>query len=67
MPIDTRRTRQHLAEFDFPTLFTEELGWDRGPRQPLPDRATRVKIHREVSKLHFEHMLIFTDADRIYH
>ncbi len=97
MPVDTANLRRLLSDFDFRGLFVDELGWDRGPRQPLsvsvngqtylfqpvaekrgmmvlwweapagqrlPDRATRAKIYREVSKLHFEHLLIFTDATR---
>ncbi|HET89421.1 MAG TPA: hypothetical protein ENN99_01580, partial [Chloroflexi bacterium] len=28
MPIDQPRVRQHLAAFDFASLFVEELGWD---------------------------------------
>ncbi len=97
MPVDTANLRRSLTDFDFRGLFVDELGWDRGPRQPLsvsvngqtylfqpvaekrgmmvlwwtapagqrlPDRATRAKIYREVSKLHFEHLLIFTDATR---
>jgi hypothetical protein len=95
MPIHTANVRRLLAEFDFRSLFTEELGWDTVPRQPLlvsvgdehfelrpaaekrgmmvllweapprrvfPDRNKRLKIYREVSKLHFEHILIFADA-----
>jgi hypothetical protein len=97
MPVDTANLRRSLTDFDFRGLFVDELGWNRGPRQPLsvsvngqtylfqpvaekrgmmvlwweapagqrlPDRATRAKIYREVSKLHFEHLLIFTDATR---
>ncbi len=29
MSLDTRRIREHLKQFDFRTLFVEELGWDR--------------------------------------
>ncbi len=28
MPLDPTRTGQHLRNFDFKTLFIEELGWD---------------------------------------
>ena len=36
MPIDVARARQYLRDFDFKTLFIEELGWDRHQMQPLP-------------------------------
>ena len=29
MPLNSARVRQYLKEFDFPGLFTQELGWDR--------------------------------------
>ncbi len=29
------RARQYLRDFDFKTLFIEELGWDRHQMQPL--------------------------------
>jgi len=35
MPIDLARVRQYLKNFDFKTLFVEELGWDRHRMQPL--------------------------------
>ena len=35
MPIDLARARQYLRNFDFKTLFVEELGWDRHRMQPL--------------------------------
>ena len=28
MAIDIKNTRNHLKDFDFKTLFIEELGWD---------------------------------------
>src|SRR5689334_21790262 len=28
MAVDTHNIRKHVHAFDFPTLFTEELGWD---------------------------------------
>lgn len=30
----------------------------------IPDAATKRKLHREISKLHHENLLIFVDADR---
>ena len=35
MAIDVARARQLLKNFDFKTLFIEELGWDRHQMQPL--------------------------------
>jgi hypothetical protein len=35
MAIDRQRVRQCLCDFDFKTLFIEELGWDRFARSPL--------------------------------
>ncbi|MGO9177192.1 MAG: Eco57I restriction-modification methylase domain-containing protein [Desulfobaccales bacterium] len=35
MPIDLARVRQYLKNFDFKTLFVEEMGWDRHRMQPL--------------------------------
>ncbi len=35
MPIDLARARQYLRNFDFKTLFVEELGWNRHRMQPL--------------------------------
>jgi len=33
MPLDFNRVRQRLRDFEFPKLFTEELGWDRHKEQ----------------------------------
>ena len=35
MPIDLARVRNYLKNFEFKTLFVEELGWDRHRMQPL--------------------------------
>ena len=43
MAIDVARARQYLRNFDFKTLFIEELGWDRHQMQPL---AIQVEIGR---------------------
>ena len=33
MPLNSNRVRQHLKDFNFKTLFREELGWDRHKSQ----------------------------------
>lgn len=97
MNIDTKAIGQHLKQFNFSELFTQELGWDwydaelpqieangrrfglagvaekRGmvvvectpnDEQALPDYAVRKKIENQVTKRHYEHLLIFTDSKR---
>lgn len=87
--------RRLLAEFNFRTLFTEELGWNTPRTRPvrasldskalefgpvaekagvvvlhcrlpdgasIPDRAGRVKLYRQISKLHHEHLVVYTDT-----
>jgi len=36
MKINTSRVRKCLKDFDFETLFIEELGWNRYPNKPIP-------------------------------
>src|SRR3989304_2843071 len=32
---------------------------------PIPDRKTLAAVHKEISQLHHENLLIFTDRDRM--
>src|SRR3989304_9797522 len=91
------RTLPLLKQFNFKTLFIEELGWSRPTtRQPvvwdfdstrlerqqiaqlsgvvvfevtsldgqIPESKTRSAIHKELSHLYHENLLIFLDKDR---
>ena len=42
MRINRDRTRQYLQDFEFETLFIEELGWDRHS-QALPIRVNETE------------------------
>jgi hypothetical protein len=37
------------------------LHWQAPPGRPFPERAGRLRLYRQVEKLHHEHLLIFTD------
>jgi hypothetical protein len=52
MAIDVARARQLLRNFDFKTLFIEELGWDRHQMQPLAIQVdgTTYTLHALVEK-----------------
>jgi hypothetical protein len=52
MALDIARARQHLRNFDFQTLFIEELGWDRHQMQPLAIQVDGVtyNLHALVEK-----------------
>lgn len=95
--LDLQRTRDFLQQFDFRSLFTEELGWSQAssrksiPWQKNDAQGSRVMIAElsgvavfevttdggdipgvttcraladEVSKQHYENLLIFTDDAR---
>jgi hypothetical protein len=97
MSLNLDRTRTLLQNFDFKTLFIEELGWsqpvarqavsmtckDQGfsRRQVaqlagvvvfeikaqdgnIPDAKTRAALHKEISGMHHENLLIFVDERR---
>ncbi len=36
-----------------------------GSNGDIPDAKTRIAIHREIAKIHYENLLIFVDQDRI--
>lgn len=92
------RTRDLLQEFDFKSLFIDELGWSQPADRKavkwshegieyerrqiaqlsgvvvfevttsdgqIPNAKSRAAIHKEVSQLHHENLLIFLDAQRI--
>ncbi|MCC6443873.1 MAG: hypothetical protein IT210_10520 [Armatimonadetes bacterium] len=94
--LNVERTRQYLKDFDFRSLFIEELGWDhhtltfpvnadgqtytlkgiaekRGvhifecspdAEGGIPTYSLRQQIERQAAKTAYEHLIIFTDADR---
>ncbi|HKZ68782.1 MAG TPA: hypothetical protein VJ020_01800, partial [Anaerolineales bacterium] len=94
MTIHFRRARAYLENFDFKSLFVEELGWARAGGRPaivpvdsgkfsltpvaelggmivyvceigdIPPAGVRKKIDKEISKLAFEHIIIFMDTAR---
>lgn len=91
MKIDVPSVRRLLKEFDFRTLFREQLGWDNYQARldipldgttytlmaiaekrgfqvytcaTIPDRPTRLKLDRQVTKSAREHLIIYTDAAR---
>ncbi len=45
MPLDVPAVRQRLRQFDFSSLFTQELGWD------FPSPGLQIEINRVVYKL----------------
>jgi hypothetical protein len=42
MPLDLNKARKCLADFDFPKLFVEELGWS----QPSSRQAVSMTLRR---------------------
>ena len=91
------RVRNILQNFDFKTLFIEELGWSQPSTNKavsfthngtefmrkqvaelsgvtvfeilsgdgkIPDSKTRAAVHKELSKIHHENLLIFLDSNR---
>ena len=97
MSLNLDRTRTLLQNFDFKTLFIEELGWSQpvarqsismtckdqefSRRQvaqlagvvvfeikahdgKIPDAKTRAALHKEISGMHHENLLIFVDERR---
>lgn len=91
MKIDVPSVRRLLKEFDFKTLFREQLGWDNYQARldipldgttyslsaiaekrgfqvytctTIPDRPTRLRLDRQVTKSAREHLIIYTDVAR---
>ena len=97
MPLDTTSARTNLNEFDFKTLFIEELGWSKPAIREtvafecldatftrreiaelagvvvfevtaadglIPNADTCKAIHKEISVLFHENLLIFLDGAR---
>jgi hypothetical protein len=91
MKIDVPSVRRLLKEFDFKTLFREQLGWDNYQARldiPLdgmtysltaiaekrgfqvytcpiiPDRPTRLKLDRQITKSAHEHLVIYAAPNR---
>ena len=92
-----QRLRPYLHDFDLPSLFIEELGWNDYPGDPvsvpvgdcdyelrpfaekagfaayecapgpdgsIPPYPVRRKIENHITKLAYEHLIIFVDAAR---
>ncbi|MDD5482452.1 MAG: Eco57I restriction-modification methylase domain-containing protein [Kiritimatiellae bacterium] len=97
MPLNLNKARKCLANFDFQSLFIDELGWSHPvsnqalpmkikdavfTRQQIaqlagvvvleivskdgqiPDAKTRLALHREISALYHENLLIFVGERR---
>ena len=95
--LNIENTRNLLQQFEFRTLFVEELGWSNpsikktqslflngfafelqhiaqlggavvvevtSGNGEIPDAKTRAAIHKEFSKQHLEHLLIFLNKKR---
>ncbi len=94
MPLDLNKARKYLSDFDFQSLFIDNLGWSN-PRSShpltfsvkdaeftslqvaqlagvmilevsskngqIPDAKIRATLHKKVSELHYENILIFVD------
>ena len=52
-------TRRQIAQLGGVVVF--EIA---APDGRIPDAKTRLAVHREIAKLHHEHLLIFVDGDR---
>jgi hypothetical protein len=52
-------TRRQIAQLGGVVVF--EIA---APDGRIPDAKTRLAVHREIAKLHHEHLLIFVDRDR---